>query len=473
MAVHAKHAASAPPSAPVREKTGHLLLRAYCILLLLTALTGSAWNNLLGPVGLAAYLALLAIVTVLLWLRPPLAEGEERSRFPWRRLPRFVLLYVAWAAASLLWSAWPQTSATTWFVLATTTLQGLFVASVLTWDELVRAIASAMKWALGLSIAFELFVSLIVHGPLLPFFVDPPGKIPPELYWSRDNLFDGGRIQGIVGNSNLLGMLAALALVVFSIRLASRTTRRGWLIAWMVLAVFLLYRAGSATAVLTLVAAAVVLGTVLLMRTARRPGARTKWYLSYAVIAVGGSLAVWFLRGWIFEALGRSADLTGREEIWAAVLDKASQHPVVGWGFATPWLPWDPAFDNWIVDHGLTVFHAHNMWIDVFFQVGAIGLALMIVVYLSFIWRAWFFAVDRPRWDLRADRPYSAVTLLPTLVITILLVQGVSESRPLMEWGWMFVVMLGFKMKVSPLVGVGPAEQRLAIERGEPTKQVQ
>jgi hypothetical protein len=35
----------------------------------------------------------------------------------------------------------------------------------------------------------------------------------------------------------------------------------------------------------------------------------------------------------------------------------------------------------------------------------------------------------------------------------------------------MFVVMLGAKIKQSPHVGVGPAEQSIAIERGEPTKQ--
>ena len=33
----------------------------------------------------------------------------------------------------------------------------------------------------------------------------------------------------------------------------------------------------------------------------------------------------------------------------------------------------------------------------------------------------------------------------------------------------MFVVMLGFKIKQSPHIGEGAAEQRLAIERGEPT----
>jgi exopolysaccharide production protein ExoQ len=117
------------------------------------------------------------------------------------------------------------------------------------------------------------------------------------------------------------------------------------------------------------------------------------------------------------------------------------------------------------------VMQAHNMWIDVFFQLGLVGVFLMAVVYLAFIWRSWFFAVDRPRWDLRADRPYSPLTLLPTLLGAILLVQGLAESSPLLLWGWLFVVMLGFKIKQSPHIGEGAAEARIAIERGEPTPQ--
>ena len=37
-------------------------------------------------------------------------------------------------------------------------------------------------------------------------------------------------------------------------------------------------------------------------------------------------------------------------------------------------------------------------------------------------------------------------------------------------WGWLFLVMLGAKIKQAPHIGVGPAEQSLAIERGEPTQ---
>jgi hypothetical protein len=112
------------------------------------------------------------------------------------------------------------------------------------------------------------------------------------------------------------------------------------------------------------------------------------------------------------------------------------------------------------------------MWIDVYLQLGFIGLAIMGLIYLAATWRSWFFAVDRPRWDLREDRPYSALTLLPALTMAILLVQGLAESSPLLGWGWLLLGIFAFKIKQSPHIGEGPAEQSAAIERGELTRQV-
>ena len=275
-----------------------------------------------------------------------------------------------------------------------------------------------------------------------------------------------------MGNANLLAPVALLAVIVFAIRLAAGAPRRTLLAIWIGLAAYLFYRSSSATAYMAAAGVAIVLVTVLLMRRAKRPGERTKYYVGYLFIGLGGALAVWLLRDQIFSALGRSADLTGREEIWAAVLERANERPLVGWGFATPWVPWDSAFDGWIIDHGVTVMQAHNMWVDVYLQLGLIGLVIMGLIYLAATWRSWFFAVDRPRFDLREDRPYSALTLLPTLTMAILLIQGLAESSPLLGWGWLLLGIFAFKIKQSPHIGEGPAEQSAAIERGELPRQV-
>lgn len=463
MAMYTSHPVSALPTAPPRETTGHLLLRAWCVFVLFLALGGVGVINAVGPTVAGVVVVASALVSAVVWIvvRPPVAV---------RRLPFLAFGYVAWAGLSILWSAWPAASVLTWLLLAVTTFQGLFVGAVLTWRDVVGAVASAAKWVVGLSLLFELAVSIFVQGPILPGFVRPEGRMDPIVYWSRDNLFDGGRIQGIFGNANLLGAAMLLAIIVFAIRYAARAPRRSLLWGWIAIAAFLLVRAGSATTVVAAAFVVLVLATVLVMRTARRPGERTRWYVLYALVGVGGGAALWFGRDSVFGALGRDADLTGREGIWADVLARADQHPFIGWGFSTPWISSEPLIDGWTVDHGQTVVQAHSMWLDAYFQLGGVGVVLLALVFLAYVWRSWFFAIDRPRWDLRADRPYSPLTLLPTLVGALLVVQGLTESTPLLLWGWMLVVLFGSKIKQSPLLGVGPAEQSIAIERGEPQR---
>ncbi|MGW8484245.1 O-antigen ligase family protein [Microbacterium sp. NPDC055903] len=472
MAQYTKHPVSAPPAAPERESTGRLLLRGYVVLVLVLVFAHAAVYNLVGAVGAGVVILVISLATAAIGA-PMLARSRPHA-FPWRRLPWVALGYVSLALVSVAWSHWRLPTVITWVLLAAITVNALFIAYALSWQEIIRALASAFKWILGLSLAFELWAVLVVHGPILPNFVTlPAGDIDPQWYWVRANLFDGGRLQGIVGNANLLAFIALFALVAFGVRLAAGARWRTTLALWMLLAAFFLIRASSATAYICAMAAGAVLVVALLLRRASTPRARRRIYLTAGSIGALCVLAGLLLAPAIFTALGRSADLTGRaDKIWTAVLDRAADSPVFGLGFSSPWLPFDPAFAGWIEDHGITVFHAHNMWIDVLFQLGVVGVVLMAITYLSLLWRSWFFAVDRPRWDLRADRPYSPVTLLPLLYTVILLVQGLTESTPIMLWGWLLVVLLSFKVKSVPLVGVGLSERARVTEVGRRTRRV-
>ncbi|MFK0401596.1 O-antigen ligase family protein [Microbacterium sp. NPDC090225] len=470
MAQYTQHPVSAPPTAPERESTGHLLLRGYVILTLFVTFAHTAVYNLLGMLGAAVVLVVFTLATVAIGV-PMLARNRPQA-FRWRRLPWTALAYTTLALVSVAWSQWRGPTLLTWLLLAAVTINGLFVAHVLTWHEIVRALSSTFKWILGLSIALELWVSLVIHGPLLPnFVVIPEDGIDPQLYWVRDNLFDGGRLQGIVANANILAIISLFAILTFGVLFAARARWRTTLALWMLLAAFFLVRTASTTALICAAAVCVALAVALLMRRARTPGERTRIY----VIAIGGSAvlagAVWLLREPLLGLVGRSADLTGRsDKIWTAVLERAARHPVFGNGFSSPWIPEDPAFDGWIVDHGLTVFHAHNMWLDVLMQLGVLGVILMGISYLSLLWRSWFFAVDRPRWDLNSARNFSPITLLPILFTIVLLVQGLSESTPIMLWGWMLLVMFTFKLKSVPLIGVGEREQ--LFDRGARARRI-
>ncbi|GAA1689311.1 hypothetical protein GCM10009808_02750 [Microbacterium sediminicola] len=458
MAVYSRHPASAPPVAPERERMRHILLRAWFTFVLVYAFTlpgwvlafGSVITTLVGGVVVVLSGALVASI------RPP---------FQWRRLPWIAGGFILWAGVSVMWSLWPLTSVLTWFILVATTIVGIALASVLTWREIVRAIGAALAWVIGISIVFEVLVAWIVGGPLYAGFATTGGE--GAVVWTTGELFSGGRMDGIMGDPNLFGVIALMAVIVFSLEFAAGEARRAMLGVWIAVSVLCLGLAASVTAWVAALGVVLVLATVLLMRTARRPGERTRYYVGYAIIGVGGGLLLWLNRDAVFLALDRATDLIDRETVWAAVLAQVT-NPALGSGFATPWTVGDPSFTAGIMLDGAQATSAHSVWVDVFFQLGVVGVILLACVYLAFVWRSWFFAVDRPRWDLRADRPYSPLTLLPTLTGAVLLVQGVAESAPLMGWGWMLLIVLGSKIKQSPHIGEGAAEQRVAIELGEP-----
>ncbi len=458
MAVYSKHPAAAPPSAPERDRTGQIVLRAWFTFVLFAAFTTPGWTFAIGVPGTIA----LAVGTIAI---TGIVVGVLRPPIPWHRMPWVAGSFVMWAGASIVWSSWRETSALTWLLLLGTTFLGIAIASLLTWREIVRAVAAALAWSIGLSLVFELTVALVVGGPLYAGFATTPAD--GAALWTHGAALQGGRLDGFVGDANLLGMTALMGVIVFVIEYAARDRWRSMRVVWAIVSVVTLAWAGSVTAWSATAAVALVLATVLLMRTARRPGKRTWYYAGYAALAAGGGLALWFFRAPIFAALGRNDDLAAGEAVWDAVRGRIAEHPFIGGGFATPWLPWDPAFAQWTVLPTGQAIQAQSVWLDVLFQLGAVGVVLYALTMLAFVWRSWFFAVDRPRWDLRADRPYSALTLLPTLTATVLLVQGISDTAPLFAWGWMLMIVLGSKIKQSPHVGEGPAEQRMAIERGE------
>ncbi len=470
MAHYTKHPVSAPPTAPERESTSRLLLRAYIVLVLVLALAHSAVYNLIGIIGAGIALATVTLITLAIGI-PMLAKSRPQP-FPWRRLPWAALVYTALALVSVLWSRWPQATLLTGALLAATTINALFIAQALSWQEIFGALASAFQWVLGLSLAIELWAALVV-GPILPNFLTPPKDFDPQLYWVRANLFDGGRLQGIVGNANLLAIMSLFAMIVFAVLLAARQRARSLLALWFLLAAYLFVRASSATAFVCAAAVVVVLVIAGRIRRAQTPGARTRVYAVWTGVAVIVLSVILVFRVPLLQLLGRSSDLTGRlEKIWVPVLERALSRPVFGNGFSSPWLPTEPLIDGWIRDHGITVFHAHNMWLDVFLQLGAVGALVMLVVCASLLWRAWFFAIDRPRWDLRANRPYSPLTFIPHLFTVVLLVQGLAESTPIMLWGWLLIVLFSFKIKAVPLIGVGLSEQARVTDRGHIARRV-
>jgi O-antigen ligase len=393
-------------------------------------------------------LAIAAVAVVLL--------VRARTRWSLGRLPYPLLAFLALAVISTAWSYYPGATALGAASTIATAIGGVAVAVTYSWREILRHLAIALRFVLGLSIVFELYVALIVRGPILPLIPEPGidypslGVVPPMLYWSRDQLFTvlaGGKIQGILGNSVLLSFAALLGIIVFSLQLVGQTTARRWSIPWLVVSVACLAMSRSATIVAATAVVAVIAGAIVLVRRAANSRARSITYRWLgAAIVVLATVAVIFQRQ-LLSVLGKSEDLTGRVDIWSAVIHLAQQRPVAGWGWVSYWVPWVAPFDTLVTRNGVRQLHAHNAWIDMWFQLGIIGLIVFAALVVSTFVRSWWLAVDRPQAEPNGAKPYTVESALALLVLTALLVQSVAESRLLVEFGMFFLVLVAVKTK--------------------------
>ena len=422
----------------------------YATLALFTGFAGDFLRDLLTWWGWGAVVALVIAGAVLLIVR-------NRATIRLGMLPYPLLGFLLLATLSIAWSQYRPESAAGTLAQFATTAAGVAVAGTLGWAELLTVLARVFRLILGLSYVFEFIVSAFIRHPIYPVWVVPDDPAHPAklLYWSRNLLFEGGKIQGIVGNSSLLSMVALLGLIVFAVQLAARTVRFwGWF--WLAVAIVTLVITRSATSYLGIAAVVVVTAAVLLVRRAPSPRARAWTYGGILVVVVALATLTLVFRDRILGLLGKSDDGTGRLDIWNAVIHLAQQRPGFGWGWISYWVPWVAPFDHLIKKGGVQVLHAHNAWLDVWLQLGVVGLVVFGALVLSTLTRSWLLAIDRTIVGRDSMGTYSWIALLPLLAFTAQLVQSLAESRMLIEGGWMLLVIWAVKTKWSPAVTERP-----------------
>lgn len=431
-------------SPPRDQSRRSVVTAAIATLGLVVAFGGDGWRNLLGW---PAYIVLVILVAAACGV----VLVRSRPRVRWSTTPKALVAFLGLAVLSLAWSAYPGPTAATLVGTALTTTVGCTLALALDWHAFVRALGRSLRILIGLSLGFELVVALIIRHPVARWW-DPVGEDTALLnLWSRNVLLEGDRIQGWVGNANLLAIIALLGVVVFGVQLAERSVGRASGYVWLALAAITFGLTRSSTMMVAAVACVVVVCAVLL---ARRAGPRGRLGL-YGVGAAGVAavvVAAVFFRDAALAVLGKSSDLTGRLDIWAEVTELASRRPWFGWGYSSPWLPGAVPFDEPVVRNGVEQLQAHNAWLDVWMQLGIVGVVLFAAVVVSVLWRCWFLAVDRPRVGIVDDRPYAVASMLPLLVVVVLLVQSLMESRILVESGWVLLVAIAVATKARPVL---------------------
>ncbi|MFM7029658.1 MAG: O-antigen ligase family protein [Micrococcales bacterium] len=412
----------------------------------------SAGDTVRYSIGFPAWGALcfiLAAVCLTQFLR-------NNPRQTLSRMPATLTALLGYMILSVTWSAYPLATLLGFSGTAIATIFALFLVSSFSWRQLMNQFARVFWVILAASFAFEIYAAVVVRGPIAPIFKNYTGPVPPSgaYYWTQGTLLHGTRIQGIVGNANLLAYIAMLGVILFAIRMSIRAGRlfvnvTGVL---MSLAAFALTRSagiGFATAMVILVA------LVALIAEGHDRETRHRYY---RLAWTGIGIMVFFIlvyRSQLFTLIGKSPDMTGRLDIWKAVSGLIAQRWFQGWGWISYWMPGVKPYDGLIVRDNVTYYQAHDSYLDMWLQLGVIGFLLFMAMLAVTFVKLWRLGV----------RHTSALYLWPLLIFVALLGQNLTESRMIIELGWVLVVLFATKVNepAENLEPRGQAPKRLRL----------
>lgn len=231
----------------------------------------------------------------------------------------------------------------------------------------------------------------------LGFFLFPISMLIIKYYWHLGHSYDVfgvSSLTGVTTNKNMLGLTVyTILLGIFwhfhsLLKNKGEPNRRCRLVAQgLILAsgmVLLVLSKSSTSIACTILGSGLVFASSL--RSVRRRPARLQM-LCLAVVVLGGA-AVLFSGSLVANTLGRDATFSGRTVIWTTLLP-ASSHPIIGAGFESFWISPDVlTFQHNMANQGwktmaATLNEAHNGYLEVYLNLGLIGVCLIVLVLVS------------------------------------------------------------------------------------------
>jgi O-antigen ligase len=279
-----------------------------------------------------------------------------------RTVPFTLLLLMGWCWLSLIWAIEPAIA--TRRLLLTT---------------FIFAIAFAAVEAAGTVRALKAIAALLLVNylavALSPQAVHQPGE-------SVDFALVGNW-RGVTNHKNYVGAICAVTVIV--LMLGPRLVRPLLNLAAIAAALYFLWRTQSKTSMAMLAFALGIAGLYLIAtpRGRRLLMPATLLALLLVQLAFGAEIMTR-----ISDYLSEPAALTGRTDIWVALLDYAHANPWLGAGYGSFWDigPDGPMMGLGWVEEVLT---GHNGYLDLLVQVGVPGLALAVVGMIVVpLWRA-------------------------------------------------------------------------------------
>jgi len=281
---------------------------------------------------------------------------------------RLLIVLLFLPLVSVLWSDAPLVTLRRSIALIGTGITGLMLAALYTPKELF------------LSMARMLALSSIVSFVYILVFPNA----------GMDVL--GGKVvwTGFFSNKNLLASNIAISLIVW-IMLSFFSQKKKFLyIGFAVVQSFVLFKTNSMTSIVLAIAS---INIFILLKHLKKSGTRGLRVIIPVVIATVCLLfllkLVFFdfdftLDSFVQKYLGRNLTLTGRIYFWLDILPYIKESLFLGHGYASNWQGYKlDAGNRW--GHIFQASHLHNGYIQLAFDLGLLGLAVYMVVFIKTI----------------------------------------------------------------------------------------
>lgn len=278
---------------------------------------------------------------------------------------RTLLIFLIYCVASMLWADYPFVLVKRWIRVVGDVGMVCIILTEAHPIEAVNYIFTRMA-----AVLLPLSVLFIKFFPSLGRAYSNAG----EPMWT-----------GVATDKNGLGALCTMlgvALLTRGLALWSDPTKRPWrrsaVVVWSLLGVatYLLVMINSKTA---LGCFAMASALIVLWERGPRFVRTPSWMTCITVAMIGAVYAILFLgmnRGALSE-IGRDSSLTGRTQIWQAVLS-VPINPFLGTGFQNFWI--GPRIGAVARQIGARLNQAHNGYIEMYINQGFVGLALFTAV---------------------------------------------------------------------------------------------
>lgn len=329
---------------------------------------------------------------------------------------KFVLLILALVMLSATWSILPTTETLYRFgglsglgivSFVQITLFGIYFATRYSLGQQFRLLA----WMFAIAIPASFVVAM-----LLPHY-GVMGSMA-----TTEDLLHAGSWKGIYVHKNILGNMMALGAIAL-LTLAGDAPRHRWILNLGAgLAVGLVLLSKSVTALVTLP----VLFLLLHLYKTLRWRDRLLIPFTLLVLVIGGCCAFLLLNHYetVLLSLGRDPTLTGRSNIWSAVIEKIHQRFWLGYGYHTFWTAVSgDLLSLWSPFGRMRPTHAHNGFLDLWLDLGVVGFGMFVVSFISNLIKG-----------IRlVGLTHTHTALLPLLLLTYLLLLNQAESALVRE----------------------------------------